>query len=167
MCVYHPRLSTDVKSGWFSSCVCTLLSVLYWIFELAEHLRKKSHHCTLYSHSSLSKDCDHILWHSSSVSKPNITVSTSDMHRLCASWGVCGFFENVKIQFVFHFHAVSVLVHRYSYQGNAAGACIAKYQSVCQSVSLSVFPSVHLCDCPACLSDCLLCHFFPPSLLFS
>lgn len=69
-------------------------------------------------------------------------------------------FENVKILFVFHFYALSVLVLRYSYQCKAAGAYIAKYQPACLSVCLSFCPSGHLYDCPACPSDCLLCHFF-------
>lgn len=59
----------------------------------------------------------------------------------------------------FIFTPFLLLLLRYSYHAKAAGACIAKYLSSCLSVRLSFRPSVHLCDCPACLSDCLLCHF--------
>lgn len=141
----------------------TLFSVLYWIFEQAQHQRK----CPVSALSIPSPISHHTV----------IAFVTQLFHfdtkyhclRKCASSapskvyvGVCGFLENVKILFVFHFSLFprSCLdIHIGVRQQGLAS------QNISLPACLSFHPSVHLCDCPACLSDYLLYHFFP--LLFS
>lgn len=81
-------------------------------------------------------------------------------------------FGNVKILFVFHFIGcffffLSVLVLRYSYRGEAAGACIAKYQLAFLHACLPVCHFAHLCICAivhhACQTACFAIS--PPSSL--
>lgn len=166
----HARMHTGPECVWvacaqmqrftrrrFLSYVC----ISYCFLPFIEYLNKQnilelSCRCTLYFLSSSLKDCDHIC-DIALLSLSQISVSASDTQcwwRLCRCMWVF-FVENVKILFVFHFYVVAVAVLRYSYQGKAAGACIAKYQSAC----LFVCHFAHLCIClivqHACQTVCL------------
>lgn len=122
---------------------------------------------SLYSLFSSSEDCDHIR----DISLPSLNqISLSPPHLRRAGFVpvkvmcMCFLFENVKILFAFHFFfspfpCFCLDIH---IRVKAAGACIAKYQSACcLSVRLSFCPSVRLSS----LSDCLLCHFSPLSVI--
>ncbi len=79
VCVPSARVHGHTGSGWFSiSCMYfTLFSVLYWIFEQAEHLRSVPSPPCLSPLLFLRRLWSH-LWHNSSISHSNITVYTSE-----------------------------------------------------------------------------------------
>lgn len=87
-------------------------------------------------------------WHNSSISKPNITVSTSEAHWLCAAEGyvgVCDVFLNVKILFVFNSPYLCLGIHTRVRQQRLAGLSVHfAHLCICmivQLVRLSALPS--------------------------
>lgn len=85
------------------------------------------------------------LWHNSSISKPNITVSTSETSRLCSAEGYVGvcdfFFFKCQNSVCFSFTSSLCFLLRYSCQGKAAGGLHSKYRSACLSVILPICAS--------------------------
>lgn len=117
-----------------------------------------SHHRSLYSLSHPSEDCDHT-GDTTSIFKPDITVSTAKVNTLCAGEGyvgVCEFFSPVKMSRFCIFKSLScflVFELRYSYRGKAGRASMTNIsQSVCRLASgaASMWPSrltVRLAPC--------------------
>lgn len=87
VCTIHTN--AQIYWEWMILILCmyfTLFSVLYWIFEQTEHLRRALSLHALFPLLFLRRLWSH-LWHNSSISKPNTTVSTFETHRHCAGEG--------------------------------------------------------------------------------
>lgn len=162
--VHRPQECKYAGSALFSSYAC----ILYRYLSFIEYLNKQnilevSRRRTFYSPSSSSEGCDHI----APLSQNQISLS----RHLKRTGFVPVKVMQVHVVFLKCQNSVcfSVLLCflvglQYSYQGKGSGGLHSKI-SLCLSVCLSFCPSVHLCDCPACLSDCLLCHFTPLSVI--
>ena len=164
VCACAPSTGMRIRGERVILILCVYLvslPVLYWIFEQAEHPWSVPSLHFLFPLLFLRR-----LWsHSSSISKPNITVSTSEAHRLCAGEGyvgACGFFLKCQNSVCFSFLLCFLVGLQYSFQGKGCGGLHSKISLclfVCLSVILPICASVWLSSVPVRLSAL---PFHPP-----